>query len=434
MESMRVLFLLLFLAIPACSQILRCGDVGCLTNPMTNAGDIIVGGALGVPARLAASSGYLHWNGSAFVYDTPGGGGGTPGGVNNDLQINSSGVFGAVHPTAAGFAYWNGSAWSVANIPTGGSGALDCTLTGSACDIVTSVVPLKATAQTIPAYWSFRGASATAPNRAGTGSPNARDNCAATGETYFQTNATAGSNSWACTTTGTPGTWTLQGSAAGAVSSFTGDGTLISNSASTGAVTATLATAAAHSYFGNNTGSTAAPGYHVPLLQREDYLPTTGYSAIGGAPVAGTGFAVISPNAAFTPDSSGSGTGSARIQMDNSGTATAFYHGSLPSNLSGTWDIKLDFYADNASQAYTLQVRTYCIAANTPVIGTPTWNSFVSVSGTASSTVLGRTTSTHSNVGCTAGQDFDLEVDRTDTTTGNVYVRGIVLVYKQSLI
>lgn len=45
------------------------------------------------------------------------------------------------------------------------------------------------------------------------------------------------------------------------VSSFSGDGTFISNSASVGAVTATLGTAAAHKWWGNNTGSTAAPGY-----------------------------------------------------------------------------------------------------------------------------------------------------------------------------
>jgi hypothetical protein len=52
------------------------------------------------------------------------------------------------------------------------------------------------------------------------------------------------------------------GAASGSgVSSFTGDGSLLSNSGSTGAVTATLATAPAHKYFGNNTGSTGAPGY-----------------------------------------------------------------------------------------------------------------------------------------------------------------------------
>jgi hypothetical protein len=51
----------------------------------------------------------------------------------------------------------------------------------------------------------------TLPDRTGTGSPNARDNCSTVGETYFQTDATAGQNKWACTTIGTPGTWTLQG-------------------------------------------------------------------------------------------------------------------------------------------------------------------------------------------------------------------------------
>lgn len=59
------------------------------------------------------------------------------------------------------------------------------------------------------------GASKTLPHRTGTGSPVARDACATIGETYFQTDATAGSNSFACTATGTPGTWSLQGSGSG---------------------------------------------------------------------------------------------------------------------------------------------------------------------------------------------------------------------------
>jgi hypothetical protein len=58
------------------------------------------------------------------------------------------------------------------------------------------------------------GATKTLPHRSGTGSPNGRDNCATIGETFFQTDATAGSNSWGCTGTGTPGTWTLQGGGA----------------------------------------------------------------------------------------------------------------------------------------------------------------------------------------------------------------------------
>lgn len=50
--------------------------------------------------------------------------------------------------------------------------------------------------------------------------------------------------------------------ASGGVSSFTGDGTLLSNSASMGAVTATLAVAAADTIYGNNTTSSAAPTFN----------------------------------------------------------------------------------------------------------------------------------------------------------------------------
>jgi len=57
-------------------------------------------------------------------------------------------------------------------------------------------------------------ATKTLPHRSGTGSPNARDNCATVGESYFQTDAAAGSNIFGCTATGTPGTWTVQGGSA----------------------------------------------------------------------------------------------------------------------------------------------------------------------------------------------------------------------------
>lgn len=47
------------------------------------------------------------------------------------------------------------------------------------------------------------------------------------------------------------------------VSSFSGDGALLSNSGSTGGVTAALANAGAHKFFGNNTGSSTTPGYET---------------------------------------------------------------------------------------------------------------------------------------------------------------------------
>lgn len=55
---------------------------------------------------------------------------------------------------------------------------------------------------------------------------------------------------------------TSSGASAG-VTSITGDGSLITNSASAGVVTLTLGNAGAHKWWGNNTGSTAAPGYQT---------------------------------------------------------------------------------------------------------------------------------------------------------------------------
>jgi hypothetical protein len=54
---------------------------------------------------------------------------------------------------------------------------------------------------------------------------------------------------------------TISATSSGGVTSFSGDGTFATNSASTGAVTFTLGSAGAHKWWGNNTGSSAAPGY-----------------------------------------------------------------------------------------------------------------------------------------------------------------------------
>jgi hypothetical protein len=63
------------------------------------------------------------------------------------------------------------------------------------------------------------------------------------------------------------------------VSSWSGDGAFYSNSGSTGAVTATLTVAGAHQWWGNNTSSTATPGYES--LTGAD-LPNPGPSSKGG--------------------------------------------------------------------------------------------------------------------------------------------------------
>jgi hypothetical protein len=67
------------------------------------------------------------------------------------------------------------------------------------------------------------------------------------------------------------------------VTSFTGDGTFSNNSGSTGVVTLSLANASAHKFWGNNTGSSAAPGYET--IGTGD-LPGSGAITIAGTSVA----------------------------------------------------------------------------------------------------------------------------------------------------
>jgi hypothetical protein len=64
---------------------------GGMSNPMTAAGDLIVGGAGGAPTRLAASAGYPHWTGSAWQFDLPSGPGATIPGVTNLIAGSGNG-------------------------------------------------------------------------------------------------------------------------------------------------------------------------------------------------------------------------------------------------------------------------------------------------------------------------------------------------------
>lgn len=81
--------------------------------------------------------------------------------------------------------------------------------------------------QTIAGTKTFTGAvdlhaaTKTQPDRSGTGSPNARDACVTLGESYNQNDATPGSNTWKCTTVGSPGVWTVQGGSVGATVAYT---------------------------------------------------------------------------------------------------------------------------------------------------------------------------------------------------------------------
>ncbi len=159
------------------------------------------------------------------------------------------------------------------------------------------------------------------------------------------------------TTSGSTATYqvinTLTG-AGGTVSSFTGDGTLITNSASTGAVTVTLGTAGAHKWWGNNTGSTAAPGYQT--IGTGD-LPGTGATTVNGNtctlgstctvtldqvgnPAASKTFTLLATNTltlAGTAPSSGAGGGTnAGAQLTVSGTTGGATTGSATTAGTGS--------------------------------------------------------------------------------------------------
>lgn len=97
-------------------------------------------------------------------------------------------------------------------------------------------------------------------------------------------------------------------SSGGSVSSFTGDGTLLNNSASTGAVTATLANAPANTVWGNNTGSSAAPGYQTSIN-------------ISGT--AATAAHTITSNSANSLAVGANGTTNPTLQIDSSAASAA---------------------------------------------------------------------------------------------------------------
>lgn len=90
------------------------------------------------------------------------------------------------------------------------------------------------------------------------------------------------------------GTGSDCGSGGGGVSSFSGDGTFLSNSSSTGAVTATLATAAQNSVWaGPNSGGTGAPSYRA-ITATDVTAALASPPAIGGTTPAAGSFAALS--------------------------------------------------------------------------------------------------------------------------------------------
>src|SRR5271166_3672730 len=248
--------------------------------------------------------------GNAYAEGAGGGGGGgcAPGGSTDALQYNGGGTcsFGAVNsPTSPGIYLVN------YNVPATSAVAPSITLPG---------IPVNAqsgTTYTIGAanYWNDRATLITATNSAaqtytavnpantgfgfnmpyvlwnrGTASGALTENASgftinggasllipinwvaphwSDGVNWFAVrypefaafpNCTGGGNALQFTIS--TGTFAC-GSSSSGVSSFSGDGTFATNSSSTGGVTLALATAGAHKWWGNNTGSTTAAGYEA---------------------------------------------------------------------------------------------------------------------------------------------------------------------------
>jgi hypothetical protein len=159
-----------------------------MTNPMTTAGDLAYGGTGGAPTRLPAATGYLHWTGSTFQYDTPSGSGATIPSTTNLISGDGAG-------------------------------------NGADSTIVPADVALLSGAQTITGDKTYTGkiehSGATHTLPAKTGTAASKPGTCTVGEEYFATDSTAGQNKWYCTVSNT---WTQQPGAATHTIAFVVDG------------------------------------------------------------------------------------------------------------------------------------------------------------------------------------------------------------------
>ncbi len=150
----------------------------------------------------------------------------------------------------------------------------------------------------------------------------------------------AGTSGECLTSNGASSDPTFQTCGVGAgVTTFTGDGALISNVASAGAVTTTLATAAAHKFWMNNTGSTAAPGYQsaaladLPSTVVNATTPGAGIAHFAGSTQTVTSSAVV--NADITSlDASTKLTGATPVANGGTGLATLTAHALYAGNAT----------------------------------------------------------------------------------------------------
>jgi len=169
------------------------------------------------------------------------------------------------------------------------------------------------------------------------------------------------------------------GSGTGGVTSFSGDGSLISNTTSTGAVTAALANAAAHSFWGNNTGSTGAPGYHQPA-----FTDISGTAAAAQLPLATTlAFGAVKPDGTTITISSGVITavtgGSGTVSTTGSPASTYLTVFSGAATITGASNATLN------TSTGALAVQSVATGSSPPSITPGTGGAYGFAEGTAPS-------------------------------------------------
>lgn len=202
---------------------------------------------------------------------------------------------------------------------------------------------------------------------------------------------------------------------AGGVTSLSGDGTFITNLSSTGGVTLTLGNAGAHKWWGNNTGSTAAPGYEA--LTASDIPTGIPIGNVGSAGLSGTSPITISAAGAIACATCGL-TGSALSQFAS--TTSAQLAGVL-SDETGTGSAVFA----NSPTLVTPALGTPSAAVLTNATGLPLGGSGVTgtlgasnggtgVAGTLTGPLFGNGTSPQTVA--TAAQ-LDAVLDTTETVT-----------------
>ena len=210
----------------------------------------------------------------------------------------------------------------------------------------------------------------------------------------------------------------LPGSGSG-VSAWSGDGALYTNSSSTGAVTATLGTAGAHKWWGNNTGSTATPGYES--IGYAD-LPALSANQVLGALTATTPSGLSVPSCSGATNAliwtSGTGFGCNTI----TGGSSAFNAITSGTNTTAAMVVgsgaSLNFTGSGTINASTLLGNTWLIPG---AIGgtTPNTGAFSTLSATGHVTFSGALTSgTITGSWCTDSGGDVINIAGTNCYTG----------------